>query len=421
MVIFKFIEKNFQDLHAVGRFLCLAIILLPTLRICLYSVNASDIQGLFFTLLVSIFELIFILLFIIDRKEKSYRIIPLNFMVKITFFIWLICALWAIPKMVNQPLGIGVTCFFILHFLFFLTLCSYLKSQPFAKVSLLYSVIIGAVLFLPAFWIGIFLTYQEAGFTWVSTLPGSGNVRHMGYYLGAIVTLLALFPLIKEITESKFRTRLFLFLLLVIFWIMLLWSGGRGSAIAVLGTISACLIFFRPKSWVQFVKYNLAAIIISVVVSIFLPLPAHSYGIFRFFDDAVDFNDFSSGRLEIWQKTYSIWTKNFWFGVGAGQWKELLATSQIIAGQPHNIFLQALTAWGIIGGGTFLFLLIKLLGKQALDFIKAAGQEASVKIPAFGLSLALSVNALVDGTLYYPFPFFLFILGLSIAYDDQKD
>jgi hypothetical protein len=416
-------RTQFFKLDLIGQILCWMTILIPVCRVYLYPAADNSWNGSVFTVLISLAELIFICVFILNRRAQDYVINHLSYWGIVAFIIWAIVALWTVPNMINQSIGILVTSLFFIHFLFFFTLTSYLKSQPQASQYLIYSLVLSGVLMQPFFWVNLYFIHDQIDFNWSMSLPGFGNVRHLGYYLGSLIVLLALLPLIKNVKNSSLLLRGTLFFLLLCGWLMLFWSGGRGSALSAVCTIGVCLMIFRPHSWKKIASYNLSIFLGGFFLSLFLPEPNESYGVLRFFSKITDvnnLNEFSAGRMAIWQDALQVWLQNIMTGIGAGQTKFVIILPNMMSvGQVHNVFLQALMAWGILGGGAFLLVIFISLWKKSLFYFKAAHKEPQMNMVGFGLALSLTLNAFVDGTLYYPFPFFLFIIGLSITFKKE--
>jgi len=408
-------SERLQELHLAGLFLCLSTILIPAINVCLYPFVEGNWPPTLFYTLVSLVEVIFIFIFLIDRRRKKYPVNHLPNILWVAFLIWAAVALFNIPNMPLQAGGIVVTAMFIIHFFFFVALSSYLIRQPVVAQKLIISIILSALLFLPLFWLRLYFVYDNENFDWVWSLPGFINVRHLDYFLGSIVVVLGLIPLINIWKNpSKLSISLY-FLILVAFWTMLFWSGGRGSSIAAVTSISVVLLFFRPSGWEQLAKYSFSALVIGALLSLLLPVPNGSYGIFRFITKIDGLDTFSAGRMIFWEQAIDVWKQNIWFGVGAGQTKAVIKATAGIYGQPHNIFIQALMAWGFIGGLSFLTVIFGIFWTKGKELFQHVEQRNMIVYVTYGLALCISINALVDGTLYYPFPIFLFSIAVSVT------
>ena len=407
-----FTLARLQDLHLIGVFLCLSIIIIPTARVFLYPSVENSLQPFLFYTLISLVEILFIVIFIIERKRKNYPLNHLPNSLWVAFFIWAAAAVFNLPEQINATF---VTLIFSIHFFFFVALSSYLRRQPEAGQKLIASLILSILLFLPFFWLKLHATYDQPDFDWVLNLPGYSNVRHLDYFLGSIITLLGLLPLINIKNKTQKTFSYLIFSLLLALWVMLLWSGGRGSAVAAVASIGTLLIFFRPAAWKQLLLFNFTALVLGALLSLLLPTPDSSYGLLRFASKTDTVQNFTAGRSVIWAEAINIWTQNLWFGVGAGQTKTIIKAAAQTFGQPHNIFIQAMLAWGLIGGLPFLAGIFGIFWVKGKDFYHAIEQSDMISFIAYGVALSIVVNALVDGTLYYPFPLFIFTIAVSIT------
>ncbi|VAX08282.1 hypothetical protein MNBD_ALPHA03-2139 [hydrothermal vent metagenome] len=408
---------RFQQLHLAGRFLVLAIILIPTIRVFTYPPLTGGLLEPIFYIMISLIEIIFIFILLITKWRHGYPINHLPAILWIGFLVWAGVALFNIPNMPLKAGGIIVTTQFFIHFFFFVAVSSYLKTQPQAGRILIFSILLSAVVFMPFFWLKLYGAYDILGFDWIWSLPGFENVRHLDYFLGSLTTILGLSLLTKTFKKSSALLTSLVFLMLFICWVMLFWSGGRGSSIAAAAAIGGLLIFFKPVGWKKILLFNFFVMILAAATSIFLPVPSPSYGIFRFITQITEMDSiaaFSAGRTAIWAEAINVWKENIWFGIGAGQTKTVIQSAFGTYGQPHNILIQALLAWGIIGGLPFLGGIITIFWTKGWEFHRGPEPIDIMPLIAYGLALSTTLSALVDGTLYYPFPIFLFVIAVAV-------
>ena len=412
---YLFASARLQEMHLAGLFLCLGIIIIPAINVLLYPLVEGSWQVLLFYTLVSLVEIIFIFIFLMERRRRKYPVNHLPIGLWVAFIIWAAVALFNIPNMPLQAGGMLVTILFFIHFFFFVALSGYLARQPEAAQKLIIAIILSTILFLPLFWLAVQAFYDQPVFNWAWSLPGFLNVRHLDYYLGSLVVILGLIPLKIAYKDcSKVSVYLF-FLVLLAFWTMLFWSGGRGSSIAAASSIGLVLLFFRPEGWKQLALFSLGALVVGALLSLLLPIPNVSYGIFRFVTQVDGMETFTAGRSLIWAEAFGIWKQNLWFGIGAGQTKAVIVAASDMLGQPHNIFIQVMMAWGIVGGVPFLAGIFGIFWTKGKEFFHGVEQNNRIVYVTYGLALSTSINALVDGALYSPFPVFLFAIAVSVT------
>ena len=129
-------------------------------------------------------------------------------------------------------------------------------------------------------------------------------------------------------------------------------------------------------------------------------------------------------RFDMWKASYYMFLKRPVFGIGTGAWRkgleEVIEAGQVPGtlikyGNPHNMFIEALTTRGIVG----LAALCALLGYPA--FLALRGRIPSAQAPYAVLILTASIGFAVGGltdTLVIirgVFTSYLIVIGLSLA------
>jgi O-antigen ligase len=114
----------------------------------------------------------------------------------------------------------------------------------------------------------------------------------------------------------------------------------------------------------------------------------------------------ASRRIELWQYTFERILERPLFGHGDGQFRFSFDGSFTMA-QPHNVMLQVLYAWGVVGG-----LLCLALAVWAWPRFLKGGLEAA---PFRYAAIAITIHSLIDGTLYHVQSTSLFALCCAVA------
>ena len=128
---------------------------------------------------------------------------------------------------------------------------------------------------------------------------------------------------------------------------------------------------------------------------------------------------FTSGRIELWKYTINKYFENPILGKGPGSFFIMSFIDVIYndhpfekaPSQPHNMILQFLIEWGIIGTSIILILLIKILIKSLEILIKY--KKLILLIPGLTL-IKLTIHGMIDGTFFHPTFTFIIVLLLSI-------
>ena len=124
---------------------------------------------------------------------------------------------------------------------------------------------------------------------------------------------------------------------------------------------------------------------------------------------AASVDELSSGRIVIWTDTWQRLAGGFglWFGWGGNGYIRMgLARGFIF--HPHNVILQVLTDWGIVG----FILLVNFLANALRPLAGARFRTANGAL-AVSILVFLLITGMLDGGLYHPQ--FLVCAGLAFA------
>jgi O-antigen ligase len=227
-------------------------------------------------------------------------------------------------------------------------------------------------------------------------LPAFGNIRWFGYDAAGIVGLAAT----GFIAGNRFALATATAAFTLAFW-----TGTRGALFAVGAGLIACTILFPSfrsvRTWLSALLCCLAGFVVASGLQLLVPIESQG--------PASLARAGGSGRVELWLATIDSILKRPLFGWGEGQ--TVIFTPQLFGvsfPQPHNIVLQVLHAWGVVGG----LLVIALLIMAAPLFFRArASKAASFQCAA----LMLAVYSFIDGALFYSQSLALFALCFASA------
>ncbi|MCF6285108.1 MAG: O-antigen ligase family protein, partial [Candidatus Hydrogenedentes bacterium] len=253
-----------------------------------------------------------------------------------------------------------------------------------------------AMLLHAPFWIWLYVTEgQNPDFDWNNRTPGYPSVRMYGYSVEAgLAAALGLFYL-SDNKSKLLRTGLIVGTALL--WMLLFWSGGRGAFFALLAT-SVVVALITPKFATKMWKFLVATIAIGAGLSLLLPVPSSAYGLLRRFNgtgNTASLNDLSSDRLTLWSDAYSIFLDRPIFGHGMLQYSHVTTLTRVDAPiQVHNIVLESLIAFGLVGTIALVFLLGKIWVSAAIRLRR--GDSLST-LPVFLVASSLPVHWLGSG------------------------
>ncbi len=170
---------------------------------------------------------------------------------------------------------------------------------------------------------------------------------------------------------EKSRTRRFyLFALIMFLFVALLATNTRGPVLSLIAGMVIFILFFSGIKSSKIIPYSLLAV--SVLIILFLALPEQfinryfllfgkEYGVYAQIGTELDTR---ATRLEMWMQAGGLWLsdiKSFLIGKGTGSFA-LLSTMHDFRWYPHNIFLETVAEYGLIG----LLVLLTVLGQMGI-------------------------------------------------------
>jgi O-antigen ligase len=331
----------------------------------------------------------------------SHVIEKLSKPVKSLLVIWLLFAL--VSTLINgeQIANSLLTLIrFILHGLFLASLIHLLNhAGSFSICKWLEIITLGVVSYLCILTVFILTIPEPTKFPWVQRLPSATNIRQ----IADIIAILAIAPIGLILFGSKSRKW---FYALTIFAISLFisWSGSRGALFAMVAASIVPLILFRYPQTLRSSFIAISAFLSGSMASLILPLPAGSFGLFRFVDKVQSPGNVTSGRMEMWISTITEIGKNPWIGYGSGNFNVNMREQYgFDFNHPHNFILQFTYDWGIFGASAALLLIATL----AFSILKKSASNGLTGFTALSALSTLLIISMVDGTLFHPLPILL--------------
>jgi O-antigen ligase len=248
-------------------------------------------------------------------------------------------------------------------------------------------------------WIALeaFLSFRQLGGEGFIEVLG-GNYLGVGRVLGiGAITILGYYLFFAETGPSKVAAlTLFGFFMALLFVV-----GGRGPLMATILAMLVPLLSgwrFSPAGGLQLRRH-----VLPLLAFIGIMLAASTYLILggdppTTLDRALLlYQPGAAGtaavRLDYYADSLSMWTANPVFGHGVGSWPELMPDS-VMDLYPHNIFLEIMVEYGLVGLTLFVGLLIygwRALGRSSL------AHHDPVRVLIVMLVVNTLANALVSG------------------------
>lgn len=289
------------------------------------------------------------------------------------------------------------TSIWMVHLLYGLCIAAMLRRGMIRQDDVIHSVLAG-FLGLLAILLAFVATHYGTIRDWTNALPAFNHIRWFGYYAAAAAGLCA---------WGWLRGGRLYSAIAVIALGAALWTGSRGAFAAVVGGYLAAVILFpfARQGWRRFLLIVTAAVILSALAAWIVPLGTN--GPLRLIGA-----DGDSGRTILWHAAIEGIGDHPWFGWGEAQFG--FRVSELRNVQPHNVVLQILYAWGLVGGALVAWLALWLARR-----VRRAACDANAPLVVAVLNiLALS---LIDGSLFHVQSVSTFALCVAMLAAGDKD
>ena len=143
------------------------------------------------------------------------------------------------------------------------------------------------------------------------------------------------------------------------------------------------------------------------------------------FEDKIENRYTGTGHAALFSNAIYIWKDNKWFGVGYKQFykkcREL--KTHICSTHPHNIYLDILTSFGLVGILPFILILLSLL-KKSIEIIVSKNNKANLINCLFITNMIFFFPLQSSGSIFKSyfgfFTFTLIALSISIFNNNKK-
>ncbi len=253
---------------------------------------------------------------------------------------------------------------------------------------------------------------------WQLGPPFSNNVRNLGYQvMVGLIVLLMYIPVVKQraLTERGKPIQWLLFCGLCFLWGFLFWLGGRTSI------VSTFIVFFL--GWIILLREggdSRTYFKIGVLSSFLGFVLAHWLSVFSWNGllnnvervvVAVEKMQ-SPGRFTIWSTVWEAVNEHLVFGLGAKAFAFIPYKDGRLT-HPHNLFVQFLVEWGLLGSGLLIVILLLAFARGIkLHIVNFQANESIRALVGGGVIIALTLHGLSDGTYYFAQS----VLNLMIAF-----
>ncbi|MCD6184683.1 MAG: O-antigen ligase family protein [Deltaproteobacteria bacterium] len=361
-------------------------------------------------------EMTFILFYIfLKRKIPTF---PKDMSIFLPILLWYILITISFLNspydLINKNLALHRYAETIAHIVFFFFIREELTNTELPLYPILIAIPLSTLYVEIIFVLFYLLSPENISSVWLGYPPLNSNIRHTGMQImaGLSVLLAAAIPF-----ASAKKKSLLLVLTTSLLWAFLFWTGGRG---AILSTF-ICSIFILIISFKYYPDFisTFKIISVSMITGFFL---GEFFSCFEWNGllhsisrsiNATTIDKLSAGRIEIWKTALVTIKSHLLLGVGPQGY--IFMPNNIYPNHPHNLFLQFLLEWGIVGTILFIYIFIWIIIKGLIQFRIAKGHTIYFeKLISIAIIITLTLNGLTGGTYYLPQPSYYLVLSFAI-------
>ncbi|MCK5881374.1 MAG: O-antigen ligase family protein [Sinobacterium sp.] len=345
-------------------------------------------------------------------------------------FISLLIVLLQEHTAIRKFAGIARQLYILLEIGFALVIIHQLSSRSIQSKNLLFSLAAGFFTLVSyQSWAIYFHPIQQSSF-WSWTPLMAPNIRDTGTIASAITG--AFFCL--TLLEKRPATALIFLSLTSLSWTYLMWTGGRtGNAAIIIVLLLICLLQTAltrttAKGFLIFIITGFIAFNLSNHLAVYdwngfqrienkfshnifelnenniskkAPLNSETVNTENSIKSVQPLTEEKIGHREImWSKAWQAFKRSPVIGLGPNGWffSPEKKSSGAIQDQPHNIVLQALVEWGLVGSCLFFMMLAGFILPKLKHLKTAFGQAQITYISSGSMILVLSLHSLTSGT-----------------------
>ena len=238
----------------------------------------------------------------------------------------------------------------------------------------------------------------DPAFDWIHSWPAATHIRHFGYYAAAMIALC----IGLSATERRPRRLALLFVLGTFGFTFALWTGSRGAILGVAGALLVALTVIPDMRRTVVWAGTLLSLGLGAALATLLPAHGPLMGFGRTITQTVESGDVSTGRMQLWLNVLGAIRESPWFGYGENQMFTVAPFGTL--GQTHNVILQVLLAWGVVGLACVAVIGVWFLARS-LPVVRRDGVDL---LAPFMAMLALASLSLIDGSLFHVVPVSIF-------------
>lgn len=333
------------------------------------------------------------------RPAKAFTEISTT--TKTAWSVWFLCALAA--SVAVAPLGEYARYHLMLtvvHAIVALAVWDTLKRAPHERGNdLVLAMIAGIALFGLAVWTVLFALRNDPDFNWLRVGFGVSHVRHLSYFGVLAAGAGCGFAAYRQQgpTWNLAMTGI------AIGSALCFWSGSRAGAGAVVLTGMVAVLLGESGRRIRAATGIVAGLGIGATLSLIWIPPHAMWGLPRILGvvqrGGGSLGEVITNRDVLWYEAIRLIRDHPLIGYGEGQFR-YLSRAGWIANHPHDVILQFLVQWGLLGTLAMAVIVWRAVPAEVRRLRKPLPRS----LPALCGLLALGIEALVDGPLFYAYP-----------------
>ena len=380
---------------------------------------------------ISLVELAFICsyLALLRKIPPVVQIVKSNPAVSLLFLLWVISVTYSFLSspysLVDKPYAFERYAQTIMHAIAYIFMWDIFRRRAYPSTTLFYLISLSTIFIVFFFMVNWFVLtnlmvteFSKIETIWTHAPPFNSHIVHTRYQATAGLAIFLLY--FVESRSSSFNTWTGFFALTIL-WSFLFWLGGRGPVLSVFGAIFFLWGVLRLKNSYSrdFLYFVLGSALIGLFIGESVAIFSWS-GMMHAVGQSVaadSINQLSSNRIVLWMGVLESVKDHWAFGLGPQGYYYM---PNRIPGtiQPHNVFMQFLVEWGVVGG--FLLTSMLLRGfwigfkRHVLDTRDTIADISKVALAAGTVIVSLSILALFDGTYYLSQPSYYLVVAFAI-------
>ena len=286
---------------------------------------------------------------------------------------------------------------------------AYFQRSAEQRNALFVALLAGSTLFLLVILGVIAIHAGDPDYHWRAFWAGVTHTRHIGYFTTIHVAMAAA---LFSISDNR-RERVVFALCLLLGFTVANMAGGRTSIVAGLIVAVSCVLIGDARRRRANTALVLALFAASVPLSMIYIPPHPLWGFQRLAStasgDAVQ-GGFVGSRELLWGRALERIPDHPWIGWGEGQFRSL-QKGIWQANHPHNVVLQSLVSYGILGSLAIFVLVWTSLYRS----LKAVWRDPHRHLVPLAIVFGLALLSVTDGPLFYLGPLQVFTLACVMA------